>query len=303
MPGAELEDVMVKFLNRDADVLVSTNIIESGLDIPSSNTIFINRAERFGLADLHQLRGRVGRSKHRAYAYLLLSPKHPITDIAARRLKAIEHYSELGAGFQIAMRDLEIRGAGNMLGAEQSGHIEAVGYEMYCQLLEQAVRRMRNQPDEPTKPVNLELGTSASVPRSYIRGDRQRMDVYKRLTGCRSTAELDVLENDLRDAFGPPPDEVQTLLALAEIRVLAQPWGIRSIVLDPPDVIFAVEDFHQARPLFESGPGSPRVPDSKTIHWRLPKRFLEIPTLVTILRRQLARAGPTPASVQPAPAR
>jgi len=288
MPGHELEDVMLQFLAREADVLVSTNIIESGLDIPTANTIFINRAERFGLADLHQLRGRVGRSKHRAYAYLLLSPKHPVTDIAARRLKAIEHYSELGAGFQIAMRDLEIRGAGNILGPEQSGHIEAVGYEMYCQLLEQAVRRLKNEPAEPFKPVNLELGISATLPRQYIRSDRQRMEVYKRLATCRTREDLEVLQSDLRDAFGPPPDEVQTLLALAEIRVLAQPWGIRSIILEPPDVIFALEDFQRTRPLFESGPGSPRVADPKTIHWRLPKRLLELPTLLTILRRQLA---------------
>jgi transcription-repair coupling factor (superfamily II helicase) len=298
MPGHELEDVMLQFLSREANVLVSTNIIESGLDIPTANTIFINRAERFGLADLHQLRGRVGRSKHRAYAYLLLSPKHPVKDIAARRLKAIEHYSELGAGFQIAMRDLEIRGAGNILGAEQSGHIEAVGYEMYCQLLEQAVRRLRNEPAEPFKPVNLELGVSASIPRSYIRADRQRMEVYKRLTSCRTPEELQILQDDLRDAFGPVPDEVQTLLTLAEIRVLAQPWGIRAIVLDPPDVIFALEDFHKAAPLFETGPGSPRVPDPKTVHWRLPKRYLELPTLLTVLRRQLAGQGQALATVR-----
>ncbi|MFH1748344.1 MAG: transcription-repair coupling factor [Planctomycetota bacterium] len=299
MPGHELEEVMLKFLNREADVLVSTNIIESGLDIPTANTIFINRAERFGLADLHQLRGRVGRSHHRAYAYAMLSPKHPIKEQAARRLKAIEHYSELGAGFQIAMRDLEIRGAGNILGAEQSGHIEAVGYEMYCQLLEQGVRRMRNEPAELFKPVNLELGISASIPRTYIRSERQRMEVYKRLTACRAPDELDVLRDDLRDAFGPPPDEVETLLVLAEIRVLARPWGIRSMVLDPPDVIFAVEDFQQAQPLFESGPGSPRVPDPKTIHWRLPKRFLEIPTLLTVLRHQLAGTSKRESTPQP----
>ena len=219
---------------------------------------------------------------------MLLSPKHPIKDIAARRLKAIEQYSELGAGFQIAMRDLEIRGAGNILGAEQSGHIEAVGYEMYCQLLEQAVRRARNEPAEPFKPVSLELGISANIPQRYIRSDRQRMEVYRRLTTCRTPDDLAALEGDLRDAFGPVPEDVQTLLTLAELRVLAQPWGIRSIVLDPPDVIFAVEDFPKVRPLFETGPGSPRVPDPQTIHWRLPKRFLEMPTLLTILRRQLA---------------
>ncbi len=297
MSGHELEDVMLKFLNREADVLVSTNIIESGLDIPSANTIFINRAERFGLADLHQLRGRVGRSKHRAYCYGLLSPKHPLKDTAARRLKAIEHYSELGAGFQIAMRDLEIRGAGNILGPEQSGHIEAVGYEMYCQLLEQAVRRMKNEPADERRQVNLDLGIRATVPRGYIRADRQRMEVYKRLTACRTREEIDVLRGDLRDAFGPLPAAVETLLQLAEIRVLSQPWGIRSIVVDEPDVIFAVDDLKRVEPLFAAGSGSPRVPDPHTIHWRLPKRFLEPQTLLTILRKQLATAARQPAEV------
>ena len=288
MKGAELEKAMLRFVRQEADVLVSTNIIETGLDIPSVNTIFINRAERFGLADLHQLRGRVGRSKHRAYAYLLLSPKHPVKENAARRLKAIEHYSELGAGFQIAMRDLEIRGAGNILGPEQSGHIDAVGYEMYCQLLEQASRRLRNEPAELWRPVNLELGISASIPRSYIRSERLRMEVYKRLTSCRTPADIGVLNDDLRDAFGALPDDVQTLLTLAEIRVLAGPWGIRSIVLDPPDLIFAVDELQKVEPLFSAGPGSPRMPDPQTIHWRLPKRYLTPPELLSLLPHQLA---------------
>lgn len=303
MAGHELEDVMLRFLRREADVLVSTNIIESGLDIPTANTIFIDRAERFGLADLHQLRGRVGRSKHRAYAYALLSPKHPVTDTAARRLKAFEHYSELGAGFQIAMRDLEIRGAGNILGPEQSGHIEAVGYEMYCQLLEQAVRRLKDEPAEPWRPVNLDLGLSATIPRGYIRADRQRMEVYKRLTACRTVAEIDVLRTDLRDAFGPLPEAVETLLTLAEIRVLAAPWGIRSIVLDGPDVVFAIDELQKVQPLLSDGPGSPRVPDPQTIHWRLPKRYLEPVTLLAVLRKQLGRAVPPErvADVPPAP--
>lgn len=296
MSGRELEDVMLKFLNREADVLVSTNIIESGLDIPTANTIFVNRAERFGLADLHQLRGRVGRSKHRAYCYCLLSPKHPVKDNAARRLKAIEHYSDLGAGFQIAMRDLEIRGAGNILGAEQSGHIEAVGYEMYCQLLEQAVRRLRNQPADVSKPVNLDLGISATIPRSYIRSDRQRMEVYKRLTSCRTIDELEVLRNDVRDAFGPLPESVDTLLQLTELRVLAAPWGIRSIVIDGPDVVFSVQDFQRVQPLLEDGPGSPRLPDPHTIHWRLPQRYLEPPTLIAVIRKQLQHPHPTAAA-------
>lgn len=288
MSGDELEDVMLKFMNREADVLVSTNIIESGIDIPSANTILINRAERFGLADLHQLRGRVGRSKHRAYCYLLLSPSHAVKDQAARRLKAIERYSELGAGFQIAMRDLEIRGAGNMLGPEQSGHIEAVGYEMYCQLLEQAVRRLKHEPHEIYKPVNLDLGAPAAIPRAYIRADRQRMEVYKRLTSCRTIADVHALREELRDTFGPPPEEVQTLLLLGEIRVLAAPLGVRSIVLEPPDVIFAVDDVRRIEATFAQGPGSPRVPDAKTMHWRLPKRLLSGKLLLETLQRQLA---------------
>jgi transcription-repair coupling factor (superfamily II helicase) len=291
MSGPELEEVMLTFMRRDADVLVSTNIIESGIDIPSANTIFINRADRFGLADLHQLRGRVGRSKNRAYCYLLLSPKHPLQERATRRLKAIEHFSQLGSGFQIAMRDLEIRGAGNILGAEQSGNIEAVGYEMYCQLLEQSVRTLRQEPAELWKPVNLDLGITAAVPKAYIRSEKQRMEVYKRLASCRSVEEVRVLEGDLRDAYGPTPEAVKTLLALAEIRALAQRWGVRSIVLKPPDVIFSVMDLKTAEPAFATGPGSPRLPDAQTIHWRLPARLLREAELLDVLRTQLAGPG------------
>ncbi len=289
MKGPQLEAVMLKFLRREADVLVSTNIIESGLDIPTANTIIIHRAERFGLADLHQLRGRVGRSHVRAYCYLLVGQDKPITEQAARRLRAIEQYSHLGAGFQIAMRDLEIRGAGNLLGPEQSGHIEAVGYELYCQLLEQAVRRLRNEPPEQWREVNLELGVAGSIPRGYIHSPRQRMDVYRRLTAARSVSDVASLREDLRDAFGPIPEPVENLLALAEIRVLAQPWKIRSIVRDPPDLIFAIDHLELAHALLAEGPGSPRLPDPRTVHWRLPPRLLEPKRLLDVLRRQLER--------------
>jgi transcription-repair coupling factor (superfamily II helicase) len=298
MSPAELEDVMLRFVRGDAHVLVSTNIIESGLDIPSANTIFINRAERFGLADLHQLRGRVGRSHQRAYCYLLLSPKHPPKEQAAKRLKAIEHYSDLGAGFQIAMRDLEIRGAGNILGAEQSGHIEAVGYEMYCQLLEQATRRLRRAPEISRRAVNLDLGVSATISRRYVRSERQRMEIYKRLAAARVIGDVDELRDDLRDAFGELPEDVQTLLALARIRVRAQRWGVRSIVLDGPDVVFAIDDFQDCASLFADGPGSPRLPDPNTVHWRLPKRLLSPDRLLATLDRQLSRAIVEPASAQ-----
>ncbi len=302
MNRAELEEAMTRFVRREADVLVSTNIIESGIDIPTANTIFIDRAERFGLADLHQLRGRVGRSRHRAYCYLLLSPRHAVKDDAARRLKAVEQYAELGAGFQIAMRDLEIRGAGNILGPEQSGHIEAVGYEMYCQLLEQAVRKMRNEPPDLRRIVALDLGITASIPRSYVPAQRQRMEVYKRLAGAGTIDDVRVLSDDLRDAYGPLPDDVQTLLALAEVRVLAGSWGIRSIVLDPPDVVFSIDDLARVQELFAEGPGSPRLPDAHTVHWRLGRRYLEPPTLLAILRKQLGRAAsPARADTSEAP--
>src|SRR5262245_52473539 len=173
---------MMKFIRREADVLVSTTIIESGLDIPTANTMIIDRADQFGLADLHQLRGRVGRYKHRAYCYLLLPEDRPVTDVAAQRLRAIEQYAMLGAGFKIAMRDLEIRGAGNLLGAEQSGHIAAVGYEMYCHLLEQATHRLKQENYvEPAK-THLELPVAGSLPKSYIASDKFRMEAYRRLS-------------------------------------------------------------------------------------------------------------------------
>ncbi|MBC7078568.1 MAG: DEAD/DEAH box helicase, partial [Synergistales bacterium] len=168
MPDHQLEEIMLAFVRHEFDLLLTTTIIESGLDIPSANTIFIDMAERFGLADLHQLRGRVGRYKHRAYCYLLIHPHQRLNPNARRRLQAIEEYSELGAGFALAMRDLEIRGAGNILGTEQSGHIAAVGYELYCELLEQAVRRLKKLPPATSIDVDVDLPCQAYLPDSYI---------------------------------------------------------------------------------------------------------------------------------------
>ncbi len=289
MRDKELETTMHRFVSRKADVLVATTIIESGIDIPSVNTIFINRAERFGLADLHQLRGRVGRSSHRAYCYLLLSPDHPPTSKAAKRLKTIEEFSDLGAGFRIAMRDLEIRGAGNLLGRQQSGHIAAVGYEMYCRLLEQTVRRLKNEPDPTPPPVQVDLDVETHIPQHYIAADRSRIEVYRRIVGCRTEADLTQLESDLVDAFGRIPKEVQRLLEVAQIRVHGRRFGIRSISLQPPDVIFRVENLQSAEPLFTDAPGSVRMPDSNTIHLRLPPNYLEPDTLLPVLRRMLTR--------------
>ena len=292
MKEHELERVMTAFVRRQADVLVCTTIIESGIDIPSANTIFINRADRFGLAELHQLRGRVGRSKHRAYCYLLLSPDRPVTSKAAKRLKAIEEFSDLGAGFRIAMRDLEIRGAGNILGDEQSGHIAAIGYELYCRLLERAVRAMKNEPDPTPRPVHLELNVSAHIPTSYIASGRSRLEIYRRMVGCATAADLRQLEKDLADAFGPYPPAVGALLELAEIRVLAQHWGIHSIILEEPDIVFRVQELARASPAFAGAPGTVRMADTKTIHLRPPSAsYLDPRTLLAFLRKQLAPPG------------
>jgi transcription-repair coupling factor (superfamily II helicase) len=217
--------------------LVATTIIESGLDIPNVNTIFINQADNYGLADLHQLRGRVGRYKHRAYAYLLLDSESGVTPTAARRLKAIEEFTELGAGFKIALRDLEIRGAGNILGTQQSGHIAAVGYEMYCQLLENSVRRLKNQPLRTHLEVTVDLPWPAFLPRDYISGQRLKIEVYRRLARIRRLERLEDFRRELRDRFGPPPETVAWLLRLAELRLLAARWQVATIHLESKNLV------------------------------------------------------------------
>jgi len=290
MKDDELESIMHGFVTRQSDVLVATTIIESGIDIPTVNTIFINKSDRFGLADLHQLRGRVGRSDQRAYCYLLLPPDRSPTSNAAKRLKTIEEFSELGSGFRIAMRDLEIRGAGNLLGREQSGHIAAVGYEMYCRLLEQTVRRLKNEPDPTPPPVHVDLDVPAHIPAHYIAAERSRIEVYRRIAACRTALDLKQLEDDLLDAFGAFPVQVQRLLELAEIRVRARNFGISSISLMAPDVVFTVDQIASAEPLFTDAAGTVRMPDDRTIHLRLPPPYLEPATLIPVLRRMLVRA-------------
>ncbi len=290
MSRRELEEKMLTFVNKQADILVCTTIIESGLDIPNANTIIVNDADRFGLAELHQLRGRVGRYKNRAYAYMLLPQRRPVNPTAVKRLKAIEEYSQLGSGFRIAMRDLEIRGAGNILGVEQSGHIDAVGYEMYCQLLAAAVRRRQGQPEPIRQITHLEMNFDCHIPRSYISSDRQRLDVYRRLATCQSSQDLEQLEKDLIDLFGKIPDSVSDLLSLAEIRVLAARWKIRSIVEQPPDLVFNLDDRTDIDRLFAQTAGSVRRPDARTVHLRLsPNYFQSRTTLLAVLRKILAR--------------
>ena len=291
MPEGRLEDTMCRFVRREIDVLVCTTIIESGLDIPTVNTMIIHESDRFGLAELHQLRGRIGRYKHRAYCYLLLPEGRPVSAAAAKRLKAIEEFSDLGAGFQIAMRDLELRGAGNVLGREQSGHIAAVGYELYCQLLEKAVRELTGEQATVRRHVHLELGIEAHLPRTYVPSQRQRMEAYRRLAQCTGPDELEQLAADLADAYGPVPEEVSILLDLAEIRVLAAPLGIESILREEPDLIFSIADVSAVGNLFDGAAGTVRVPDGRTVHWRVPRTYFESPTLLRVLTKRLREAS------------
>ncbi len=226
MHSDDLEEVMTRFVNGAADVLLSTTIIESGLDIPNANTIIIDRADRFGLSDLYQLRGRVGRYKHQAYAYLLL-PRHArlLTDVR-KRMSAIRQYSTLGSGFKIAMRDLEIRGAGNLLGAEQSGHITAVGFELYCQLLKQSIASAKGEKVKPRLEVQIRFEIEAGIPLNYIADPRQRIEIYRKLAQASEIAAVDALETEARDRFGPPPPPLERLLKIARLRVLAAERGI-----------------------------------------------------------------------------
>ncbi|MEZ6054456.1 MAG: transcription-repair coupling factor [Planctomycetaceae bacterium] len=242
MPESMIEENMVAFVNGKVDVLVATTIIESGLDIPNANTILIHQADKYGLADLHQLRGRVGRYKNRAYCYLVLEEGKSITSAGAKRLKAIEEYSELGAGFKIAMRDLEIRGAGNILGAEQSGHIGAVGYELYCQLLENAVRNLKKLPPRKRPHVNVDLPVAALIPDEYVPPGRQKIDVYRKISATANMAELQDVVAEMRDRFGKPPEEVELLISLRELQILAYQWGIEAIREEDGYILFVYLD-------------------------------------------------------------
>jgi len=302
MEGHELEEVMLKFMRRQADILVSTTIIESGIDIASANTMIIDNADRFGLAELHQLRGRVGRSKHRAYCYLLLPDDRAVREVAQKRLKAIEQYSMLGAGFKIAMRDLEIRGAGNILGAEQSGHIAAVGYEMYCQLLETAVHDLKNErPPAPPSKTSIELGIGGVIPKVYIPSEQRRLEAYRRLATAATRDQLQQFRDDLKQAYGDPPRPAVRLIELAELRIACAALGVRTVTIRDKDVIFfTTQAKATADALGRVPPGlskaieatirvlAPKEPDAPAeVYFRPPDKYLEPDTLLSVLRKRL----------------
>jgi transcription-repair coupling factor (superfamily II helicase) len=267
MPEAELERTMLAFMDGEYDVLCATSIIENGLDIPRANTIIINRADRHGLSELYQLRGRVGRSNRRAYAYLLIPPEQQLTEIARRRLAALKEFSDLGAGFKIAALDLELRGAGNMLGGEQSGHIEAIGFEMYTTMLEEAVSKLKGEGQQERPQVTVNLGISLRIDEQYIPEEGQRLRMYKRIAGSQSPAELTEVRAELEDRYGKPPENVLHLLAAADIRLTCERLGIAQIerkrtVIEEPRKVAPQPQKPPVRPAFGSwaSSSSPRPP-------------------------------------------
>jgi len=231
LPAAELDEVMTRFIEGEVRILVTTAIIENGLDVPTANTLIVDRADHFGLAQLYQLRGRVGRSHHRAYCYLVVPDD--ITEEAEKRLRILEHFTELGSGYAIALKDLELRGAGNILGSEQSGFVHAVGLETYTRLLEDTIRRLRNEKSgEEAYPVpEVSLEGAAYLPDEYVPEPSQKLHLYRRLSRLEDPRQVVALREELRDRFGPPPPEVERLLATVALRLLGARLGVERILV------------------------------------------------------------------------
>ena len=238
-----LGDVMHAMADGDIQVLVCTTIIETGLDIPNANTLIIENADRFGLSQLHQLRGRVGRSTRHAYAYFTYKPDKNLTEIAEKRLSAIRDFAEFGSGFKIAMRDLEIRGAGNLLGAEQSGHMMSVGYDMYLKLLDEAVLEERGEAPK-TPDCTADLNVTANVDKDYVARGEERMDLYRRMAAIRSEEDADDLLDEIVDRYGEPPKGVLNLIDVALLRANARSVGVKDIKQKAGDVLFTLTELN-----------------------------------------------------------
>ncbi len=267
MHEGELEQVMIDFIDHKYDILLATTIIESGLDIPNANTIFIDDANRYGLAELHQLRGRVGRYKHQAYCYLLVDRHKHLSPDASRRLHAIEEYSQIGAGFGIAMRDLEIRGAGNLLGTQQSGHIAAIGYELYCQLLGNAVRELTHQPPKLTVDVEIDIPVKAFLPTEYVPELRHRIDIYRRLSRIADVRELDDVRDELVDRFGRIPAPVTMLLHVAELKIDASIWFVRALQVQENFLVMTYSNRQRIEHLAKLHDRRLRIVDNQKAYW------------------------------------
>jgi transcription-repair coupling factor (superfamily II helicase) len=249
MSEKKLEQIMVDFWERKADVLVCTTIVEAGLDISTANTLLIERADMFGLSQLHQLRGRVGRGRDRGYAYFLYPPEKPLTETAHDRLATMAAHTDLGAGMQIAMKDLEIRGAGNLLGGEQSGHIADVGFDLYLRLVGEAVAEYRGEDVEPEPELRIELPVSAHLPTDYVESERLRLEMYKRIAEIRTPEMLEAVRNELLDRYGRPPEQAQALLDVAAFRLLARKAGLTEVIVAGQAIRFGPVELADSRKL------------------------------------------------------
>jgi transcription-repair coupling factor (superfamily II helicase) len=242
-----LEKVMSGFIEREFDVLVSTTIVESGLDIPNANTLIVDRADAYGLPDMHQLRGRVGRGRERGYAYFLYPPEKPLTETAHERLATLQQHTGIGAGLHIAMKDLEIRGAGNLLGGEQSGHIAAVGFDLYVKMIGEAVRELRGEGPAERPEVRIELPVDAHIPHDYVTGERLRLEAYTRIASIDSAHDIDLVRDELTDRYGAVPVQVENLLAVARLRAVARGAGLTDITLQGNHIRFGPVELPESR--------------------------------------------------------
>jgi transcription-repair coupling factor (superfamily II helicase) len=235
----QLEQVIFDFWEKKFDVLVATTIVESGLDIPNANTLIVDRADTFGLSQLHQIRGRVGRGRERAYAYFLFDPKKTITETAHERLKTIAQNTQLGSGMAVALKDLEIRGAGNILGQQQSGHIAEVGFDLYVRLISEAISKAKGEIEEPNEELRIELGVEAYIPESYLTHERLRLEAYKSLSEINNNEELNEFSKQLIDRYGPYDERIERLIEIAKLRITARKAKLSEIILSNDKVKFA----------------------------------------------------------------
>ncbi|MCD6274191.1 MAG: transcription-repair coupling factor, partial [Deltaproteobacteria bacterium] len=276
LPKNDLEKVMLRFMKKEIDLLVCTTIVESGLDIPSANTILVSRADKFGLAQMYQLRGRVGRSDEQAYAYLFIPDESVLPINAQKRLKILMEHSDLGSGFQIAMNDLKLRGGGTILGASQSGHIAAVGYDMFLQLMEKSMSELKGETFVENLDPEINVNISCYIPESYIQDIDLRLSIYRRLARMDDIGEISEFRNDMKDRFGKLPDEVNNLLIKIILKIMSVQAGVRRLDLAGENLVLNFSEVHQANPfgiigMIDSGDNRYRFTPDHAFHARLLK--------------------------------